>query len=104
MVGGVRAVEGRMTSDWRVEFGKGGAGGILAGIGGGGGDCSIKSAGGGGKLSISEIVASVGIPIFTGKGGAVGGSGGGGGGGGGLADGLAIVCFIGGFTSSTWRL
>jgi hypothetical protein len=84
VVGGVLVVEDRMTSDWIVEFGKGGAGGIFDGIGGGGGDCSIKSAGGGGKLSISEIVASVG------KGG------GGGGGGGGLADGLAIVCFIGG--------
>ncbi len=87
-----------MTSDWIVEFGSGGAGGILDGIGGGGGggggdgDCSIKSAGGGGKLSISEIVASVGTPIFNGKGGAGGGSGGGGG----LDDGLAIVCFIGG--------
>jgi len=73
-------------------LGKGGAGGIFDDIGGGGGDCSMKSAGGGGKLSISEIVASVGIPILTGKGGAGGGSGGGGG----LPDGLAIVCFIGG--------
>jgi len=52
-----------------VEFGRGGAGGIFDGGGGGGGggggdgDCSIKSAGGGGKLSISEIVASVAIPV-----------------------------------------
>jgi len=52
-----------------VEFGRGGAGGIFDGGGGGGGgggdgDCSIKSAGGGGKLSISEIVARVAIPVF----------------------------------------
>ncbi len=69
---GVFDVEGRITSDWIVEFGRGGADGIFDGIedggggegGGGDGDCSIKSAGGGGKLSISEIVASVAIPVF----------------------------------------
>ncbi len=100
-------VEDRMTSDWIVEFGNGGAGGIFVEIeggggGGNGGDCWIKSAGGGGKQSISEIVANVGIPILTDNGGPVGGSGGGGGGGGGLAAGLAIVCFIGGYCVILW--
>lgn len=88
------SVEGRMTS--------GGAGGMLDGSGGaGGGDCSMKSAGGGGKLSNSEIVANVGMPIFAGNGGGRGG--GGGGGGGGLAAGLDIICLIGGF-GSNWDI
>ncbi len=66
----VFAVDDRIASDWIVEFDSGGAGGIFDDIGGGGGggggdgDCSIKSAGGGGKLSISEIVAKVAIPLF----------------------------------------
>ena len=69
----VSVVEGRITSDCIAEVGRGGAGGIFDGNGGAGGggsagggegDCSIKSAGGGGKLSISEIVASVTIPMF----------------------------------------
>jgi len=78
------SVEGRMTS--------GGAGGMLDGSGGaGGGDC---------KLSNSEIVANVGMPIFAGNG---GGRGGGGGGGGGLAAGLDIICLIGGF-GSNWDI
>ncbi len=103
VVGVVLTVEGRMTSDWIEEFGKGGTGGIFDGIrggggGGGSGDCSIKSAGDGGKLSISEIVPSILIPIFNGKGDAGGGSGIGEG----LADGLAIVCFIGGYCVIWW--